>query len=393
MGDVALRFFTYIIRNARRNPVRSFLTIATTALTLFLMMILTSFFAVNDEVSSSSRIFNRLFVLNSQGFAGKVPIVRVREVSELPGVVAASPMSWFGGKYNDETMPFAQFGVDADTYFDVYKELTVPAGQLKAFKENKDGCAIGRKMAEERKIKVGDPMPLKGDLYPVDLKLTVRAIYDGPKNRDLRMCLFHWDYLDEAMKKSSSATRTGNAGCIVARCETGDRVATVCREIDTKYLNSDAPTRSQNEEAFSKFFVEMMGDLKGMVRWIGIAVGLSLVLVGANALAMAMRERTTEVAVLKAIGFNRQLVLFLVLAEAMLVAGLGGLLGAVGSKLLFDSFDLSRFAAGMLPFFYIPWLTAAIGLVASLLIGFVSGIVPAYMASRLSVINGLRKVV
>ena len=137
----------------------------------------------------------------------------------------------------------------------------------------------------------------------------------------------------------------------------------------------------------------MMGDLKGMVRWIGIAVGLSLILVGANALAMAMRERTTEVAVLKAIGFNRQLVLFLVLAEAMVVAGLGGLVGAIGSKVLFDVVDLSKFAGGLLPFFYIPWITAVVGLVASLLIGFVSGIVPAFMASRLSVINGLRKVV
>ena len=388
-----MKFFTYIIRNARRNPVRSLLTIATTALTLFLMMILTSFFAVNDEVAVSSRNFNRLFVLNSQGFAGMVPIVRVREVTEMPGIVAASPMDWYGGKYNEEKMPFAQFGVDADSYFNVYDELTVPPDQLKAFKENKDGCAIGRKLADERKIKVGDPLPLKGDIYPVDLNLTVRAIYDGPKNRDLRMALFHWDYFDEAMKQSTSAKAAGNAGCIVVRCKTGDRVATACREIDTKYLNTDSPTRSQTEEAFARFFVEMLGDLKGMVRWIGIAVGLSLILVGANALAMAMRERTTEVAVLKAIGFNRQLVLFLVLAEAMLVAGLGGLFGAVGSKVLFDTFDLSRFAGGIVPFFYIPWITAALGLVASLLIGFVSGIVPAYIASRLSVVTGLRKVV
>jgi len=387
-----MKFLTYILRNARRNPVRSVLTIATTALTLFLMMILTSFFAVNDEVATSSGVHNRIFVLNSQGFAGRLPIVRVREISELPGVVAASPLSWFGGKYNEEKMPFAQFGVDADTYFTVEEELTVPADQLKAFKENKDAAAIGRKLADERKIKLGDPLPLGRDLYPVDLKLTVRAIYDGPANSDLRMCLFHWSYLDDTLKQYSS-TAGGNAGCIMVRCKSGDRVPTLCREIDTAYLNTDNPTRSQTEEAFTKFFVEMLGDLKGMVRWIGMAVGLSLILVGANALAMAMRERTTEVAVLKAIGFNRQLVLFLVLAEAMIVAGLGGLIGAIGSKLLFDYVDLSQFAAGLLPFFYIPWLTAVVGLVASLLIGFVSGIVPAYMASRLSVINGLRKVV
>lgn len=388
-----MKYLTYILRNARRNPVRSLLTIASTAITLFLMMFLFSFFAVNDEVATSSRVFNRIFVLNSQGFAGTVPIVRVREISEMSDVVAASPMNWFGGKYNEEVMPFAQFGVDANTFFTVYNELEVPPDQLKAFQENLDGCVIGRKMADERHIKVGDPLPLKGTLFPIDLNLTVRGIYDGPKSRDMRMCLFHWDYWDEQMKTSTMVRAAGNAGAVVARCKTGNRVATLCKEIDSKYLNTESPTRSQSEEAFTKIFVEMLGDLRGMVRWISIAVGMSLVLVGANALAMAMRERTTEVAVLKAIGFTRGLVLFLVLAEAMLITGIGGLVGSLGAKLLFDSVDLSRFTGGILPFFFIPWSIALVGLGLSLLIGFVSGIIPAALAARLSVINGLRKVV
>ncbi|MFO0909799.1 MAG: FtsX-like permease family protein [Isosphaeraceae bacterium] len=387
-----MKYMRYVIRNARRNPVRSLLTVASTGISLFLMMILLSFFQVNDDVAASTRSFNRIFVLNSQGFAGLVPIVRVREISEMNGVVAASPMSWFGGKYGEEVMPFAQFGVDADTFFTVYNELVVPPDQLKAFQENRDGCVIGKKMAEERKLKVGDPLPLKGNIYPVDLKLTIRGIYDGPSNRDLRMCIFHWNYVDELLKVSSKAA-SGNAGAIVARLKNGDQLPALCKAIDTNYLNTDNPTRSQSEEAFSRFFMEMLGDLKGMVTAIGIAVVFSLLLVCANALAMALRERTTEVAVLKAIGFGRQLVLFLVLAEAMMVAGLGGVCGALGCKLLCDVVDLSKFTGGFLPFFFVSWSTALLGLAVAILIGFFSGLFPAFRASRLSVIDGLRKVV
>jgi putative ABC transport system permease protein len=388
-----MRFFTYILRNARRNPVRSLLTIASTAICLFLMMILFSFFEINDSVASTTRAYNRLITLNSQGFAGKLPIARVREISEMDGVVAASPFSWFGGKFNNQVMPFAQFGVDADTFFTIYDEFTLPPEQLKAFSEDKAGCVVGRKLAEERGFKLGEPLPLQGDIYPIDLKLVVRGIYDGPSNRDLRMCVFRYDYLDDALKASTQSGASGNAGAIVIKVKNGDIMVPMCGKIDTAYLNTDNPTRTQTEEAFSKFFVEMLGDLKGMVRWIGAAVLLSLMLVGANALAMALRERTTEVAVLKAIGFSKQLVLFLVLAEAMIVAGLGGFLGTFGSKLLFDVFDLSRYAGGFLPFFFVPWATATFGLTASLIIGFLSGLFPAYRAAQLSVVNGLRKVV
>lgn len=388
-----MKFLTYVLRNARRNPVRSLLTIASTAISLFLMMILLAFFEVNDEVAGSARVYNRLFVLNSQGFGGEVPIVRVREIAAMEGMLGASPMSWFGGKYGEETMPFAQFGVDPSTFFSLYEELTVPPDQLKSFQQTRDGCIVGRKLAEDRHLKVGDKLPLKGNIYPVDLDLTIVGTYDGPSNRDLRMCVFQFEYFDELLKRSSLSGMSGNAGAILARVEDGDRLAAVCRKIDETYRNTEDPTLSQSEEAFTKFFVEMLGDLKGMVRWIGMAVVFALLLVCANALAMALRERTTEIAVLKAIGFGSQLILFLVLAEAMIVSGLGGLVGALGSKLLFDVFDVARYSAGFLPFFFIPWSTALLGLVVSVLIGFLSGIYPAARASRRSVVDGLRKVV
>ncbi len=388
-----MKFLSYIFRNARRNPIRSFLTIASTTISLFLMMILVSFFAINDETSSTLRVHNRLITMNSQGFAGNVPISRVAEVGAMDGVVAATPFSWYGGKYGEETMPFAQFGVDPATIFTIYDELTVPPDQLKSFQEDRAGCVVGRKLAEERGWKVGDPLPLKGNIYPFDLNLTIRAIYDGPINRDRRMCMFHWDYLDEGLRRDAKAQGSGNAGMVVAKCKSGDVMTSLGRKIDAQYQNSDTPTRTQTEEAFGKMFAEMMGDLRGMIRNIGFAVVFSLFCVSGNAMAMALRERTTEVAVLKAIGFGKGLVIFLVLAEAVIVSGIGGLLGAIGSKLLFDVVDLSRYSGGFLPFFFVSWPTALAGLAVSLFIGFASGFIPAINAARLSVVNGLRKVV
>jgi putative ABC transport system permease protein len=400
-----MKYFTYIFRNARRNPIRTILTIASMSICLFLMMILISFFAINDEASTAARIYNRIITMNANGFAGMIPISRVAEISGFDGVVAATPFSWYGGKYQDEVMPFAQFAIDAGTVFTVLDEFSIPDDQIKAFQADRDACVIGRKLANERKLKVGDPLPLKGDIYPVDLDLTIRGIYDGPTNTDQRMCLFHFEYLDDQLKRitmqaasstsiaSGNSGRSGNAGSVFIKCRNADVMPALCKKIDELYRNSEFPTRTQTEEAFGKMFSDMMGDLKYAIFGIGFAVVTSLLFVAGNAMAMAMRERTTEVAVLKAIGFGKGLVLFLVLAEAILVAGLGGAIGSLGCKALCDAVDISRFSGGFLPFFFIPWKIALFGLGVSLFIGFASGIVPAILASRSSVIDGLRKVV
>ncbi len=397
-----MKYLTYILRNARRNPVRSILTIASMGICLSLMMILLSFFAISDEANSSTRIYNRIASLNANGFAGMLPITRVKEIARLDGVVAVTPFSWFGGKYQDEIMPFAQFGVDPETVFKVLDELTIPADELKAFQERKDGCVIGRKLANEKKLVVGSKLPLKGDAYPVDLDLTVRGIFDGPSNRDLRMCMVRFDYLDELLKRVLSratsstpgnARRSGNAGMIFIKCKTADDMPVLCKSIDESYRNSDFPMRTQTEEAFGKMFEEMLGDLKGMIRIIGLAVIFSLLCVASNSMAMSMRERTSEVAVLKAIGFNRRLILFMVLTEAVVVAGFGGAIGSLGMKFFCDWVDLSKFTGGFLPFYYVPWNIALEGLAVSLFIGLASGLYPALRAANLSVVDGLRRVI
>lgn len=388
-----MKFLGYILRNARRNPVRSILTIASVAVCLMLMMILMSFLSINSSVASSLRVYHRIVTMSSTGFAQPMPIARVHEIANMSGVVAASPLNWYGGKYNEEVMPFAQFGVFADQFFTIYDELKVPPDQLKAWQADKAGCIIGRLLAEDRHLKVGDVVPLKGDIYPFDLRLTVSGIYDGPSNRDRRMLVFHWEYLDDGLKRDSAGRMSGIAGVIVIKTKTADDMVKVSKAIDDEYRNSDVPTRTQTEEAFTKMFAEMWGDMRGLIRDVGLAVIFSLLCVAGNAMAMAMRERTTEVAVLKAIGFSKPLVIGLVLTEATFVALLGGIVGALGSKLLFDLHDFSKYTAGFLPFFFIPWTTAFLGLGVAMAIGLASGVIPAVRAAQLSVIDGLRKVV
>jgi putative ABC transport system permease protein len=389
-----MKFLSYVLRNARRSPIRSLLTIGSTAMCLFLMMMLLSFISSFEAAGTSLREYNRLIVMSSQGFAQPVPVSRLNELKAMDGVTAVTAFSWYGGKYKNEVMPFAQFAVTADTIFDIYDELTIPPGQLADFEAERSACVIGRKLAEERKIKVGDPLPLQADTYPFDMDLVVKGIYDGPSNRDLRMCMFHWEYMNEGLKKVAPTSRMiDNAGIAVLKCKSAGIMPELAKKIDAAYVNSDTPTRSQSEEAFNQMFLGMFGDLKGLISNIGLAVVFSLIFVAGNAMAMALRERTTEVAVLKAIGFRRGLVVNLVLAESIIVTMIGGAIGALGAKAFFDVVDISRYTAGRLPFFFIPWPTALLGLAAALGIGFVSGIIPAINAARLSVVNGLRKVV
>jgi putative ABC transport system permease protein len=388
-----MKYLTYIVRNARRNPVRSLLTVTSIAISLFLMMILVAFFKMNDEIAAKRKGNHRLISMNSQGFAGLVPIARVREIAALDGVVATSPFLWYMGKYQDEMIPFAQFGVDSETAFAVRDDLLISPEELAAFKADKAGCVLGRKLAVSRGLKLGDPLPLKGNLYPFSLNLTIRGIYDVPPNTDRDCCFFHWEYLDEGLKRDHQGQMSGNAGLIFIKCKNDDVMASVARKVDAMYVNSDNPSRTQAEDEWIRQFSKMMGDLRELIQGIGMAVVVSLVCVAGNSMAMALRERTTEIAVLRAIGYSKPLVLTLVLAESMFVAGLGGVLGSIGCKLLCDVVDVSQFTGGFLPFFYVSWATAVLGLGVSLFVGFWSGFIPAIRAAQLSVIDGLRKVV
>jgi putative ABC transport system permease protein len=386
-----VKLFKYIWRNATRNKLRTLLTVLSVGFSLALMTVLYGYLSMQKVWSKEAKTHNRIVVLNTQGFSGKVPIANVDRVRQMEGVVAAVPYTWFGGMYKDEKMPFAQFGTDAKEAFDVWPEFKIAPEQLEAWKKNRQGCVVDRQMAERRGWKIGERIPLKGTYYPFNLELEMVGTFEAPHPTE--SLWYHWAYLDEGLKSTGGGAHAGNAGIVFAKAESAAVIPSLSQAIDDRFGSSDNPTRTQTEEAFAQMFSDMLGNVQAYIRNIGLAVMFSLTLVSGNAMAMAMRERTTEVAVLKAIGFSRTRVLNMVLGESCLIAALGGLLGLAAGGLLLEL--LHKASAQMMPLGIVdmagPWM---FGIVAAAVgIGLISGIVPAVRAAQLSVIDGLRRVV
>jgi putative ABC transport system permease protein len=401
-----MKFLGYIVRNALRNKLRTLLTIGSITICALLAMLLFAFIDLNRELGQSTRGKHRLVTWSTQGFAGEVPIGIIREIAAVdeesgnPRIVrgqngepAITPLSWFGGKYGDDPIPFTQFGVYPEYLFTVFDEFTIPPDQLAAFEERRDAVVVGRKLAKDKNLKIGDPLPLKGDIYPVDLNLIIAGIFDGSEKTDLRSAYFHWEYLNEKLKTVAEGRMAENAGTIWFKAKDAASLPILSKTIDDMKRNSGTPTRTQTEEAFATMFADMMGGLKEYINGVGVAVLAALVLICFVSLSMSVRERTTEIAVLRAIGFRKPHVLFMVLAESLLIAAVGGLISTIGAKLFFDRFDVSPYLAGFVPLFYIPWPVAIWGMVGALAVGLVSGVVPAILAARVPVVDGLRKVV
>lgn len=380
----------YIWRNVARNKLRTALTILSVGFSLALMTVLHGYMAMQAAWGSEAEKNNRVVVMNTQGFSGMLPIAYVDRVRRVDGIQAAVPYSWYGGVYKDETMPFAQFATDAKEVFQVWDEFTIDPEQLSQWQNNRQGCVADYRLAARKGWEIGERIPLRGTFYPYNLDLVLSGTFDSPQNTD--SLWFHWDYLEEGLKQISSNS-TGNSGTIFAKVESSQAIPGVCRAIDDRFGSSDNPTRTQTEAAFAQMFIDMLGNIQAYIRNIGLAVAFSLSLVAANSMAMSMRERTTEIAVLKAIGFSRGRVMWLVLGEACGIASLGGLLGIFLGCGFLEA--LHNVSVQFFPFSIVEmagmWLVYL--LTAAAAIGLVSGLVPAVRAAQLSVVNGLRQVI
>lgn len=386
-----MKYLPLIFRNVFRNKIRSLFTASSIAISLFLVVTLYSLLTSQEDSVDAQSLSNRVAVLHEAGLAGNLPISYVARIRRIPGVIYAIPMSWFGGNYKEETTQFAQFATDAKDIFNVYPELTIPADQLEAWQKDKTGCVVGSIIARNKGWKIGSKIPLQGNIYPANLELTVRGIYDGPETMDRGWLLFHFDYFDESLKQLNYPG-SGNAGIVMIRAESTEKMPAVMQAITAAFESSDAPVKPLTEKQFAASFMEMMGNVRGFIGMTSAAVVLALLCVAANTMAMSVRERTREIALLKAIGFNQPTILGMFLAESIAIGVLGGIMGALGAKILFASVDLSTVDAG-LGMFYIPWRTALWGLLLASVVGLLSGLIPAWRAANVSVIEGLRKVV
>ena len=382
-------FLKYTCRNAMRNKLRSTLTAFSICICMAMLVIMYGFATLSDQLIPQLAKANRMIVMSRDGFTSDIPISSIGYVRGLDGVKAAIPLAWSMGLYKDEKMPtFAQLATDPEQLLSVWFEFKLDPEQFSHWKATRNGCIIDRGNAKRRGWRIGEHIPLKGNNYAVDLDLVLCGIYDGPEF--INDLYFHYDYLNELLraKKDSKVDRTS---IVFIRAESSAAVDRLVVQIDKHFENSDHPTLSQSHQAFAAQFAKFAGNLQGYVQNIGLAVVFALTVVSGNAMAMSIRERTNEIAVLKAIGFSRAMVLLMVLGESVLISLVGGLLGVLTGRGVWS-------AAHFYWPQYVPvdWMAPIIllqGLALSAAIGFISGIGPALRASAISVVTGLRKIV
>ena len=379
-----MKFLPLLFANPLRRKVRTILTVGSFAVALFLFCLLVTIraaFTQGVDVAGA----DRLLVINKVSLIQPLPIAYRDRIQRQPGVKEVTYANWFGGVYQDEKNFFAQFAVDHETYRTLYPEFLVPDDQWAAFLADKQGAIVGKATADRFGFKVGDRVPLKGASYQGDWEFNVRGIYTGRRpNDDLTQFWFRYDYLMERAPPWAK----NFAGWYTVRIAPGADSVQVARAVDQAFANSAWETRTQSEAAFMASFVEQMGNIEFLMGAIGTVVFFTLLLVTGNTMAIAVRERTGELAVLKTVGFKDSTVLLLVIAESLLVAALGGAVGISLAKLFTLGGDPTH---GMLASFYLPPEGIVAGAALALAVGLIAGLLPAVTAMRLQVVEALRR--
>lgn len=380
-----MKFLRLIIKNVGRNKRRTVLTVLSVAVSVFLLATMQAVIAALGGISQLTGGEYRVIVRRNTSIADSMPEAYRQKIEQVPGVVAVYPSNWFGGIYKEDKpkYTFAQFYVDTKNLFDVQFELQISPEEKAAFQQERTAAVVGKKLADKYGWKLGDVIELKGAIYPLDPRLTIRGIYTGPQES---IFYFHREYVEEAFG------RPGRVGQYRVRLDSPSSAARVMEEIDGMFKNSAAPTKTETEAAFAASFISMLGNVKGLITGVGLIVVFTITLIGANTMAMSARERFTEVAVMKALGFRPAMILTLMLSEAILIALLGGVLAAVAAKVIFQFVGLGDVLALFLQNFKIRTSTIALALGASALIGLVSGGIPAWNAARIKIVDGLRRV-
>jgi putative ABC transport system permease protein len=375
----------FVTKNAFRNKRRSILTVLSIAFSLLLltfMMTLWHAFALEDGSAESAE---RLVVRHRVSLTFALPSYYREKIRAIPGVVAVVPSSWFQGIYKDQKPEnfFPRFATDPDEFFKVYRDLSIPDDQLKAWQRDRQGAVVSEYLAKKYGWKLGDKIVIVGDIYPITLELYVRGIYHG--DPDPKSLYFNTKYLEEGVPFFK-----GQAGTFGILADKPGDVSKIAEAVDSMFRNSPQPTKTESEKAFGLEFVAMMGNVKAFILSICGAVLFATLLVSANTIAMSIRERTREVAVLKTLGFTRRGVLGLFVSEAMALSVIGGLIGASLGRLMVFGFthapQMTFFPLKMTPQI---WLLA---LLISAVVGLLSAAVPSYHASQVNIVDGLRHI-
>jgi len=382
-----MKFGRLVLANLFRKKTRLALTLGSFAVALFLfafLAVVQKAFSVGTDIANA----RRLVTINRVSIIQPIPLSYRDKILRIPGVASVTHDNWFGGVYQDEKNFFPQFVIDPETQRKVFPELTVSDDQWNNFLKDRQGAIVGARTAQRFGWKIGDRIPIKTTLYGGGAwEFNLDGIYHGRRAQDDETQFwFQWDYFEERVPDRLK----GLVGWYTVLLESPDAASRVAKAIDGEFANSPYETKTDTESAFAASWVKQFGNIKLLILSIGSVVFFTLLLVTGNTMAISVRERTGELAVLKAIGFKDGTVLVLVLAEALAIALVGGLVGL--GLAIFAIPVLSNALAGLLPNLILSKSALATGVAFAVFVGAASGLLPGLGAMRLRVVTALRRV-
>jgi putative ABC transport system permease protein len=322
-----------IIKNLLRNKRRAFLTWSGVAVSLFLLASLAVVYSAMGEAYRGADVSPRLMVRRSVGLTMPLPERYADRIRQVPGVEACSTMLWTGGYWKEPQNTFAAFGIDPENIFKVLDVARIPPPQLATFQRERTAAVAGRQLATQFGWKVGDRITLLGSSFGQPVDFTLRGIYTGGPEDQF---YFHYDYWNE------SVGRPNLTGLFWVRVEKPEIAARIGQAIDAMFRNTEFETKTESEGTFLLGFISMLGNVRALVLMIGAAVTFAILLIVANTMAMSIRERIPEAAILRTLGFRSAQIMQLFVGESLALTLLGALVGVGGAKLLYDSLALSK---------------------------------------------------
>jgi len=383
-----MKFTGLVLKSVRRNKRRTTLTILSVAVAVFLFAALRAVLDGFSAVAAASSA-TRVVTVRSTSMIFSMPTSHEQTIRSTPGVEDVTYANWFGGIYKDPKNFFGQFAIEPESYLRMYPEVLLSEDDKRAFLQDRTGCIVGDGLARKYGFNIGDKIVLQPGI-PVygsqDYEFTVRGIYrSGGSNVDNQSMMFHWKYADER------STPKGQIGWFVARVSNPDQAARISVAIDQQFANSAYETKTDTEQAFTAQFASWLGNLNMLLGSVALAVVITTLFVAGNTMAMSVRERTTEIAVMRTLGFRAATIFSLVVGEGLVVAIAGGVVGALLARAIVNAESLGL-AGGFIPMFGVNNLNVLVGLALSAFIGVMASIIPATMASRLKIVDALRRV-
>ena len=388
-----MKLIPLILKNVFRKKLRTGLTASSIVLVLVLIVILKSLLQAMETDPSGGKGSNRLVVQHATGLGNFLPLSQRQRIEQVPGVVAASPEIWFGGVYKDDRPEnwIGQLSADPEIYFDkIFDDATIAPEVNREWKATRNGFVAGQKIAQKHGWKKGDHIVLKGTYIPLNADLVYVGYFNAGDESNI---FFHNEYLNQ----SNWFGANKYTGLYYLKVDRAENVPRVAAAIDKMFENSDAPTKTLTEKQFQLQFMEMMGNVKFLINGISLIILFAVTLIVANTVAMSARERVTEIAVMRTLGFGRGHILWFILSESILMALLGGFLGVALAKFFFVP---ALVAAGnktsisiWLINFKVAGPTLLLAFAISVGVGILAGFVPAIRSSRLRIVDGLRQVV